>query len=359
VGLSTVWHIDWLDEAEKQLYLLKIIPALRQYWTNRGFGEQVIKILDPAIHNPEHPASLRARGMVELAAIMTTMAQQERASLLCQEAIETAPENVYVQVLALQTLARIAIQRGKFEEAQALLERVAQMETLRNSSDDAQIDLLFAGNHIGQGLIAGDTGNNALARYHYKIAIASFTRLNEPLRLADVNNNLGLLLMREGDYEAAKHYFDETLSMAQVAAYDPLITIALQNLGTVLMHIGDFAKAIKYIIEALEVSMKIKRMQSILGQLETLTHIAYLIQEYPIAIQLHGFGKTFMEQHNLTLVQGTIEVVQRYVEDMQQSLAEDFDLYYRLGESLSLDAAVRLSEELLVKLEERDNSNAI
>ncbi|MEQ8674841.1 MAG: BTAD domain-containing putative transcriptional regulator [Aggregatilineales bacterium] len=348
---TNIWHINLLDTLEQQRYLLEIMPALHQYWRSHGFGEQVVAVLTPAVTNQTHPASLRARGMVELATMVITMGQQALAQSLSEQAIATAPENLYVRVSGLQTLGRIAMQRGENHSARSFLEQVLELEEKRDQTDDPNIDFLFIGNHTGMGLIAMELGETEIARLHFDIAMRGWKQMNETQLQAQIHNNIGIVDMREGNFDSARQRFMEVLPVIRESQNDILLATLLANLGKTSMMLGNYSDAHQKLTEAIQVSHRLKVKVSTIYQLETFLHLSFLMEQFAITAQLHGFIQKTCRQDNIALSPPTIERIALQVQHMQTTLGDRYAPLVNLGSKLSLDSAVALAQSLSEHLE--------
>lgn len=345
---DNIWHLELLNEYEQQQYLLEIIPALQKYWRNRGFGEKVVALLLPALDDDRHPIPLRARAMVELATIMVHLGQQTQAQALCERAVAFAPDILYVQVDALQNLARLDMQRGQNEQAWQRVMEVLELESQHTTSEeqDPMLDSLFIGNHTGIGLIAMNIGELGIARSHFNIALHSWTQMEKPLMQAQLQNNLALLDMREGHYDSARQHFEAVLPVFREAGDDGLLSTLHGNLGRALMMVGDYAQAHTTLTEAIRVAVRLKRKVSILYQMETFTQLAFLMDQHTIAAQLYGYIVRRSEDDKIAFWSITLERMNEYSAQMQAILGSRFELLVNLGSQLSQDAAVALAESL-------------
>lgn len=346
---ANIWHLDLLSDDEQQRYLLEIIPALQKYWRNRGFGERVVELLLPALDENHHPLALRARAMVELATILVSMGQQTLAQSLCERALNSQADMLYVQVDALQNLARLDMQRGHYELAWQRLLKIMELEPQRAHSADPMIDYLFIGNHTGMGLVAMNLGEIEIARSHFQIALQSWEQMGEPLMQAQVQNNLAVLDMREGLYDSARRHFEAVLPIFREAGEDSLLTALNGNLGRTLMLLGDYAQAHARLTEAITIAIRLKRRVSVLYQLETFTQLAFLTEDYAVAAQLYGYTLKHSEADNIMFSASTLERMAEYRAQMSRILGTRFELLVNLGSKLSENAAAALAESLWEK----------
>lgn len=343
---TNIWHLDLLNEFEQQDYLLRIIPALQKYWRNRGFAERVVQSLLPALDDERHSVELRARAMVELATILTGTAQQSLAESLCERALNSGADSLYVQVDGLQNLARLDMQRGHYQHAWQRLMTVLELESLRADSDDPMIDYLFVGNHNGMGLVAMHLGETDISRLHFNIALRSWTQLGEPVLQAQVRNNLALLDLREDSYDAARQHFEAILPIFRATGQDNLLTTINGNLGRALMMLGDYAQAHARLTESVTMAVRLKFKVSALYHLETFMQLAFLTQQYPIAAQLYGYLIKHSEEDNIAFWPTTLQRMKDCSEELNKILGSRFELMVNLGSKLSESAVVPLAESL-------------
>ncbi len=341
-----IWHLDLMNEYEQQRYLMEIIPALQKYWRNRGFGERVTQILLPALDDDDHPAALRARTMVELANLLVKTGKQQLVQDLCERALVTAPDVLYVQVDALQNLARLNMQRGDYQQAWQQLMSILEMEALLPGSDDPMLDYLLIGNHTGMGLAAMHLGEIEIARSHFNIALHRWTQMDEPLMQAQVRNNLALLDMREGRYDSARQYFEAIIPSFHDVGDDNLLATTNGNLGRALMMLGHYAQAHDRLTEAIMLAVRLERRVSVLYQLETFTQLAFLTRQYTIAAQLYGYILKRSEEDNIAFWSNTLQRMEDYQVEMSSILGPHFEGLVNLGSKLSQDSAIALAATL-------------
>lgn len=341
-----IWHLDLLTPFEQGRYLLELVPLLNSYWRNRGFREQAKAILTHAVNDDRYPPDLRARGMVELAAQHHDSAEQETLATLCERAMTLAPDNLYVQVDALQQLARLNMQRGDHQAAWGHLMTVLELEDKRSPSDDLRTEYLFVGNHIGMGLAAMKLGESDIARTHYNIALQGYERMGEPLMATQSRNNLALLDMREDRYEEARQHFEAIIPIVQASGNDSATLVYMGNLGKTLMLLGEYAQAHERLVESTNMALRLEYKESALKKLETFAELAYHIDQFSIAAQLYGYVVHRSEVDGIAFWPTTIEKIQQYVEQMQSELGSRYDQLAELGRKLSQDAAVALAYSL-------------
>lgn len=343
-----------LQPFDQARYLLDIISLLRTYWRNRGYTKQVAAVLLPAFDDERHPANLRARGMADLASMLLISDKRENVKALCERAMDTAPQDLYVQVVALQQLAWLNIHHGNYEVARTYLMKVLELGSDRTSSteDDPLMDYLFILNHNSMGSVAMNLDEKETARMHFNIAVNGYQQLGESFRAVQAGNNLALLDVLEGRLEVARQHFETSLPMVRATGVDTSIMKTLGNLGWTLMLMSDYASAYAQLSESLQMAVRLKQRTSILYQLETFAELAFRMERYTIAAQLFGYVMKVSEEDSIGFPSGTLEKIQDNTTVMQAKLGSRYHATTYLGSKLSQDAAVALAQSLVMYLDQ-------
>jgi predicted ATPase/DNA-binding SARP family transcriptional activator len=356
IEVANLWHFDLLNLHEKERYALEIIPALENYVISRGYTDEFFTILKTAILNPQHPQKVRVRGMLELALIAVQNGEADLAQSLSEEALQLAPDSLYIQVQARQILGRLALQSGNLQYAKAELEKVLELEKQKADYDDPQINLLFIGTHVGLGLILRNLGEIESARAHYMIVEHAWQQLNLPPRL-DIINNLAILDMAEKNYEAAKGKYLELLRLAEENNHTWVKMSAYANLGEMFINMADYEAAFLHIKNAIEIGMRMKRIPSVMHQLEGCCRLAFFVRNYPFAAQLRGFIFKAFDEYKLHFGPAAADTVREQGLALQELLGTDYPKLLAIGESLSLQDAVALANSLAHDFEAIESSD--
>jgi len=141
----------------------------------------------------------------------------------------------------------------------ALLLCVAVVLTLSLYSDELSSGMVA--DYFAEGLKAQKQGNYFAALTAYKKAMLVEPENEEYAKY--ILNNIGLLLMYQGDIQGAGYYFQEALRI------DPAYRPAQLNLGLVLDRKGDKLIALQYWIDILEL------------EIEQMKPKAFILQELP------------------------------------------------------------------------------
>ncbi|MGB1288677.1 MAG: tetratricopeptide repeat protein, partial [Aggregatilineales bacterium] len=341
-----IWHLDLMTDAEQQRYVLEILATMHHYWRNRGYSDRVVPILQAAIDNDIHPIDLRVHGKAEFATILITTGQQDTAEGLCEDILALAPDYLYERVRALQHLTRITMRRGDYDTAWEYLEQVVELESQHPDATDPAIKFLFMNNHVGMGWVAIERNDLEIARLHLTLAMQGWTEMDEPLQIAQVRVNLGLLDFREGFYDAAQEHFRAVIPIAEAAQNHIVSLTAMGNLGKCLMLMGNYTEACDYLIKSTRLAQNLKAKTSVLYQLETFAHMAILMETYTIAAQLYGYLLEGSERENVAFSPPTVIRMDEYTETMRDKLGERFESLVAAGRKMPESLAMTLAESL-------------
>jgi predicted ATPase len=107
---------------------------------------------------------------------------------------------------------------------------------------------------LGVGVIAMRQGDYTAARAYFEESLAIRRALKHPRGISQVLNNLGMLACDEGDYEAAHAYYVESLSIKRELGDQQAVAGTLNNMGMVAQSRGDFIEAETLYQEALRIN---------------------------------------------------------------------------------------------------------
>jgi tetratricopeptide (TPR) repeat protein len=222
-------------------------------YTGLGLYAQAQRMLDGALNQRRRlraePEAL-ADSLTHLGDLLTRRAEYERAERIFRETAVLAraqPENRRLQVAAansLYGLGTVLAQEGRYQEAERTLrEALARQRRIYPAAhQDTARTLQVLSKVVNQG------GNLAAAVPLMRAALSMQRELHgagpHP-DLAEVINDLGLLLEESGAYDAAEQHFQDAIAMKRVLLGDrhPEIAMGLSNLAYVLQDKGKLAEA--------------------------------------------------------------------------------------------------------------------
>lgn len=154
--------------------------------------------------------------------------------------------------------------RGYLSEAtQLLADLLSQPKTLAHTSERAKA-LHSAGN------LADTQGDYDAARAYYEESLAVYRELGDRRGAARPLNGLGLVSLGQGDFVTARSFLEESLAIKRELAGLSSISIALNNLGLVAHAQGDYTTARAYLEEALDIDRRLKNKDAIATSLVNL-----------------------------------------------------------------------------------------
>ena len=164
--------------------------------------------------------------------------------------------------------------RGYLSESRHLLtEILSQPKTLEHTTERAKA-LHTAGN------LADTQGDYNAARTYYNESLAIYRELGDRRGAARPLNGLGLVSWGQGDLATARSFLEESLEIKRELADSSSISIALNNLGLVALSQGDYNTARAYLEESLAIDRELKDQDAIATSLVNLGAVALDDERY-------------------------------------------------------------------------------
>lgn len=132
--------------------------------------------------------------------------------------------------------------------------------------------------------------------YHQALALVE-TVPDNPVSMALVKQNLGVLYMNEGKPLEAKTLFEHAIPLLEEAGDPHNQAMAMQNLGTVLLNLGDFKESVK-------------RYEEVIPKLQALKH------SYGEGLALANLGKAHI---GLSQIPKALEIFEKALPILQQT----------------------------------------
>ena len=222
---ATVGKLTRLDPGVSQQRYLEALGLLRRYDKEESLNA-AIKILEELGSGTNSASIQAALGRAYLAKFLNTRAPElvERASLYCERALASDPQNPDVHV----TLGRVRLRTGRPDDAIAEFNRAL---SLQPNNADAVVGLADAYQAVGRLPEAEAT---------YKQAIAL-----QP-QYWSVHNQLGVFYLRNGRYPESAALFEKVIQLV------PDNQRGYNNLGAAYQQMGRYDDAIGVISRALE-----------------------------------------------------------------------------------------------------------
>lgn len=349
-----LWDVIGLSTLERQEFLLHISPAMNEYWINRGYhAKGILSILEAGGHQPSIEPQTRVRGLTTLARMLERTSQYEKASKTCEEVLvlEDGLNMPYFRARALRVLSEICVRRGQYAEGEAYARAIIAMEPQTSTQMPLQFErvITLAYEDLGEMLIA--QGQYDAARMYLDITHRQWVKMNDPLRQAITRNYAGLIALKQKQYAEAFEIFVDVLDHARAAQNQTLIAVFSVHLGIVAAALGDVSFASTLYGEALTVAVQIDRKVSITHAFDHISRLGASFGYYDIAAQLVGFADAIRVQVGLSISPHNRAEHEQHLHDLQAALDEQFDIYYQGGQKMGLSTAIQRASKLLSEVQ--------
>jgi tetratricopeptide (TPR) repeat protein len=194
---------------------------------------------------------LVARLLIRRGLFLSKLAELEEAESSLQAGITRLPlqetdDQLYEKAIGLQGLARVALQRQAWSQAQQLYQ--ASLEILQTIAAPLETAETWSGlAHVACELAAYDE-----AMHFDQKSLALYQTLNNPLGIATSLNNLSHIAEMAGNYEQARLWLQTSLAVANQASAYWLVAVTLSNLAHIASLQGAHDQAKAYLAESLK-----------------------------------------------------------------------------------------------------------
>jgi len=134
------------------------------------------------------------------------------------------------------------------------------------------------------GILESDRHQDGLAMDYFEHSLASFRQMGDLFFIARVSNYLGREYLKRGDFDNARHFLEQHLTLDRELQFWDGIASALNDLGGFYRHLGEMDRAAAYYQESLQIcrahGLIIRQPLVFLGWL------ALRRDDYPLAAQL-------------------------------------------------------------------------
>lgn len=183
-------------------------------------------------------------------------------------------------------------------------------ESLKGTTDEADIDIAFSYNNIG--LIYFDLGNYEKAMEYLLKGKKIHESLDNKSGIAIAINNIAAIYRNQGKYKDALEYYRESLQHNKVLGFKHGTAITLNNIGKVYEKMEDYPNALDYFINSLKISKEINQQNVISDTSIQIGRIRRKLGQYHAALQWVNQGLDIASKIN----------VREDIRDANQELAE-------------------------------------
>ena len=173
--------------------------------------------------------------------------------------------------------------RGYFSEGRACLTRLLDSGPMDLAGEPASVRQARAKLVQSAGTLAAQQGDYPAAREWYEESLALRREVGDKRGTANLLNNLGVLARFEGDLATARARYEESLALLRALGDRAAVGQALNNLGLVLRYQGDLAGARQSLEESLRLRRQLKDKWGIANSLSSLGDLALDQGDYAAA----------------------------------------------------------------------------
>jgi uncharacterized protein HemY len=160
-------------------------------------------------------------------------------------------------------------------------------------------------------------------------------------------HNLGELAVRQGDFEKAKPFLDESIRSAEEAKDKWNLGAALGTLSWAALRQGDFAQARRHLGESLKVRQDIGDKGGTAWCLEKLAEMAMLQGVPEKGARLLGIAANIRLEANSPVNSADKPDYDRLLASLREYLGQEkFQESWQAGSGMALDSAIQLALDL-------------
>jgi predicted ATPase len=220
----------------------------------------------------------------------------------------------------------------------------ARLATLLGSAGAAARTAARARALNGAGALAQCQGEYEAARALYEESLAIRRELGDQHGIADSLNNLGILASDQGEYEAARALYEESLAIRRELGNQQGIAGSLNNLGNVAYSQGEYEAARALNEESLAICRELGDQRGIAYGLEGVAAAAGAQGQPERAALIFGAAEALREVLGAPLTPSDRAEYDRYVAAARAALDEAaFAAAWAEGRALPLDQAIAIA----------------
>lgn len=324
---------------------------------------------------PETDIAERANLLERIGSAYSMDGENFKAGEYLQQALDLAREHGYpeVEVAALNSLGRTALELGDYEQSETALRQALSLARQLGDRPNAARALRNLGVIIWQwgqivegrrcaeeslaiyreleqpqgaaealnllGVI-GNTGSTDTSEsiQHFQEALEIFRQIGDRRGEGTCLNNLGDAGWRSGDYRSARNYFEQALEIARETNDRHSVALALLNLGLVSVRLEFYREAWEYLLQALYDSLALGFIANVLWVLTGLAEWYKQTGQAERAVELLGFALNH-PANNVEIKETALPLL----ESLHLLLPEDkFDGAQQHGRSLGMEGILKM-----------------
>ena len=293
--------LSWLLESGEGKLGLRFGGALWRFWHARGYISEGVRWLESVLAS-SGPQLIppRLKALEGMGWMSQNQGDHERARATYEEMLKLSRElgdkgNV---ATALNSLGTVAAQQGDNQLAKTLLqENLEVIKELEEEGDPATpLKKFYVFNLLGY-LAINDEDDYARGTTLWQESLALAREVGDNYRVGRNLANLGHPALLQGDYERARAFSEEALTLADElgSAGVEIIPSALVNRGLAEVGLGEHDRAMGSFREALVMSQDMGTKPQVLEALEGMASLAGAVGEAIRAAHLWGAAEAARE----------------------------------------------------------------
>lgn len=286
--------LDWATDTGHTDLGLPAATAMATFWFVRRHFDEGTRKLEALLHAHRGEDAATAAAWTALGQLRWALGDLDGAAAAQSRALNirrdlTDPSGISESLLHLGI---VAYHNGEYELAEThLREAMAIAERVGN-------DPVFARALLNLGNVAADTRSATVeAREMYAKALEIQTRLGDRYRMADALNNIGTLLLREGNLDEAETALLRSLEIRRETTASG-VDAELINLAQIAMSRADLPRAREYLREGFLTTYRAGNQWSIANYLFVAGRYAVAQKCYEVAFEaLEESRRILSEMH--------------------------------------------------------------
>src|SRR5580700_4298040 len=259
-----------------------------------------------------------------------------RAALRLAELLSLVPEPSAARGSALNGAGWLAIDRGDYADAAAMLgESIELSHALGDTVGEAIATVYLGRCQMSRRDIAGGAP-------HVERAVALVSQTGDGPATAFVTFYSGLVALLTGQLEAACGLFDRCAAMAAALDLEPLGARARQMLGFPLLDLGELAAARAALAEGFPVCMDVGDRWVVQIGLAGFAGLAAKTGRPRLALRLAGAGDAYRDANEFSMPEPIAEIVGRWLAPARAKAGRAAERLVADGRRLSPEQAVDL-----------------
>jgi predicted ATPase/DNA-binding SARP family transcriptional activator len=178
------------------------------------------------------------------------------------------------------SLGRFWAVRGYLAEGRERLAQVLALARARHAEREPECSALWAKALRMAGVLARGQGDYGAARAFFEESLSIQRELDDKLGIAVSLNSLGSVTHAQGNYEAARSFYEESLSIRRGLGDGQGIADSLNNLGLVAQNQGDYEAARSLYEQSLAIKRELRDEGGIAALLNNLAEAAWYQGDY-------------------------------------------------------------------------------